>query len=66
VTRDTKHVLLLFAYLITLLIFQSVEGLIMNSFMNSELEGTWKEMNLNKPDIYLQRLRKIKDMFRKF
>jgi len=38
----------------------------MISFMNSELEGKWKEMNVNKPDIYLQRLKRSKEMFRNF
>jgi len=40
----------------------------MNSFIYIELEGMWNEMNVDKPDIYtyLQRLRRIKDMFREF
>ena len=50
----------------TILIFQPVEGRMMISFMNSELEGKWKEMNVNKPDIYLQRLKRSKEMFRNF
>ena len=64
VARNTFF--LLFVCLIMFSIFQPVEGRIMNSFMNREWDGTWNEMNVNKPDIYLQRLRTIKDIFRKF